>query len=107
MDDTLDHVKLDGKTLFLIAVIAFGALVTALATVSVWYLHTKFEGVYTHLDDRFEGMDKYLEARFESVQSDIQEIKEGQRQLIGYMKDHEGRLSRVEVELKKLQPLAS
>ena len=39
-----------------------------------------------------------INARIDSVQADlkadIQEIKEGQRQLIGYLKDHEGRIAK-------------
>ena len=75
--------------------------------------------LYLQLDNLIEdqvtksaqGVYRHLDTRFDSVQSDIQEIrqeiKEGQRQFIGYMKDHEGRISRVEVELKKLQQPAT
>ena len=92
MNNTIDHVKLDVKTLLLIVAISFGALFSAVVGVSLLYLNAKFDGVDT---------------RFDSVQANIQEIKEGQRDLDVYMKDHEGRISRVETELKLLQQPAT
>ena len=39
------------------------------------------------------------------IKGDIKEIKEGQRQFIGYMKEHEGRIANIEGRLtEKQQP---
>ena len=50
-------------------------------------------------------------ARIDRIQADLkadiqeikQEIKEGQRELIGYMKDHEGRIANIEGRLDERQ----
>ncbi len=44
-----------------------------------------------------------INARFDSVNADIQELKEGQRELIGYMKDHEGRIANIEGRLDVME----
>ena len=48
-----------------------------------------------------------INARIDSIQADlkadIQEIKEGQKLLIGYMKDHEGRIANIEGRLDVME----
>ena len=43
----------------------------------------------------------FLFVGYNSIQADIQELKEGQRELIGYMKDHEGRIANIEGRLNE------
>ena len=54
---------------------------------------------YSNINARFDSVNK----RIDGVQADIQQIKEGQRELIGYMKDHEGRIANIEGRLDERQ----
>ncbi len=45
----------------------------------------------------------FLFVGYNSIQAGIQELKEGQRELIGYMKDHEGRIANIEGRLDVME----
>lgn len=81
MNNTLDHVKLDVKTLLVIVVTVVAGLVGALCTVSLLYLNAKFDSVdtrfedaYTYLESRFESQDKYLKSRFDRVDENFDSV---------------------------------
>ena len=58
---------------------------------------------FANINARFDSVNARIDGIQADLKADIQEIKEGQKLLIGYMKDHEGRIANIEGRLDVME----